>query len=199
MIDRMPDGHPARREQRHGGQWGDAYRIAGEPEPCSWLSAMLDTIRNRVIGPFLFGLPHPLAPSPFPPEGTRSMDDLIAKLAAATEGSRDLDGEIAVACNLRPAWLLDDPRGLIAGRGCARAGRTGPSFEVPPYTTSLDAALTVVPEGCSDLTIDWNGSNWAAWVDVGNDGTDWQSHPSAALALCIAALKARGPSSPTVA
>ena len=54
------------------------------------------------------------------------MEDLIKKLEAATEGSRELDGDIvrAILPKGKPFPLID-----------------------PPYTTSIDAALTLVPEG----------------------------------------------------
>lgn len=50
-----------------------------------------------------------------------AMDDLIAKLESATEGSRDLDALISVAV-------------------------PGADFSFD-YTASIDAALTLLPEG----------------------------------------------------
>jgi len=51
----------------------------------------------------------------------------------------------------------------------------------PPYTASLDAAVTLVPEGCG-----WMVMSSAAKVGV------WPSHGATpALALCAAALRAR--------
>lgn len=58
------------------------------------------------------------------------MDDLLDKLRAATEGSRELDSQIYLYLGLttRPEqWKIH--------------------VGLPHYTTSLDAALTLVPEG----------------------------------------------------
>ena len=56
-------------------------------------------------------------------------DDLLSKIEQASEGGRDLDVEIA--------WAIGRPGSPIPGH----------TNEVPPYTTSLDCALTLVPEG----------------------------------------------------
>ena len=59
------------------------------------------------------------------------MTDLIERLEAATEGSRELDAEIDERI-WRAKW----------GRGKPK------DISVLYYTTSIDAALTLVPEGC---------------------------------------------------
>lgn len=66
----------------------------------------------------------------------------------------------------------------------------------PPraYTASLDAALTLVPEG-HKWVLHSDGCAGVKLCDMGDDddlptGEDWAATP--ALALCIAALKARG-------
>lgn len=107
------------------------------------------------------------------------MKDLIAKLESATEGSRELDALIWQALGnpvpRRPDWPYHVP--------------------APTWTTSIDAALSLVPEG-------WE---WALEFNQNNDETAWVAtcrmgdpmlfiEPEAAtpaLALCIAALKAR--------
>jgi hypothetical protein len=114
---------------------------------------------------------------------------LIEKLEAATEGSRELDAEIALACGWRfnkgtvysYHWL--DPQG---------AHNAVPS----PFTESLDAALTLVPEGwgyqqgshpraaCKACAFCFEGAD-----DFHNQPPSFA--PTPALALCIAALKAR--------
>lgn len=104
--------------------------------------------------------------------------ELIAKLEKAEAGSRELDACIAEM--LSPS---DDPAydAMLYG-------------DYPPrYTTSIDAALTLVPErtqlalnrtGFEDQAdtcraeVDWSNSTWADTLP---------------LALCIAALKARAP------
>ena len=103
------------------------------------------------------------------------MKDLIAKLEAATEGSGTFDRAIRDALGL--SALLVPPDG---------------GDEAHPYTTSLDAAMKLVPEDRI-----WSvgkivrAPGYIAVLD--NDG---HSHKGStpALALCIAALKARSQS-----
>ena len=64
-----------------------------------------------------------------------SKNELIKRLEAATEGSRELDKEIAEAFG----WVHE----------CMN------SDTHPHLTTSIDAALTLVPEGCSPSMISW--------------------------------------------
>lgn len=120
------------------------------------------------------------------------MNDLIEKLEAATEGSRELDADIA--------QHVDWPRIRGAKRLPDRPDSSG-YFEisadtwqaVPRYTTSLDAALTLVPEGWGcDLGI-WpsgNGARLTPGVNIFH--AIYREAQTPALALCIAALKARG-------
>lgn len=73
---------------------------------------------------------------------------LADKLEKATAPSRELDALIACACNIRPDWLRGDTRKLVAtGRGHVSAGKHGPGFDAPAYTASIDAALTLRPDG----------------------------------------------------
>lgn len=123
------------------------------------------------------------------------MDDLIAALEAAEEGSHELDKEIDR--HLHPKlWRLSD-----AGRWFSN------HLSRPPhYTRSLDAALTLVPRDGSVSTVSL--SIWPDYNGSGNDVSDaslTRFHPDEdeislgrcsmadhpALALCIAALKAR--------
>jgi len=123
--------------------------------------------------------------------------DLIAKLEAATAGSRELDEELWV-------HLQDDPTEYVRfiRKDTGQFHRwqheeTGVFVNAPKYTTSLDAALTLVPEGYS-----WHLSTtsrdvfdaWCMpWMDVDNPKLDkpWVPHFTPALAICITALKAR--------
>jgi hypothetical protein len=99
-----------------------------------------------------------------------TLSELIAKLEEAEEGSRELDCEIYVA--------LGNP--LLRAVGKA-----------PRYSSSLDAALTLVPEGSyAKLQIGRNHAKGWAWVELRDVEAVARSTP--ALALCIAALKARG-------
>ena len=107
-------------------------------------------------------------------------DELIAKLEAAAEGSRELDFEIE-AVVLQP----------LSGKG----------LQPPRYTTSIDAALTLVPNGWHYQIIKWRcglGRKKAIEVRLAESGAKYFDEPTAAantpaLALCIAALKARKP------
>jgi len=112
-----------------------------------------------------------------------SLDDLIAKLVAAPEGSRELDADLAFAVvqEKHPnAYYVDDERTCIQ----VMPGLT--ASDIPNYTTSLDDALTLVPEGSKSVCFDWDDSA----VDGSFFGYNVQA-ATPALALCIAALKAR--------
>lgn len=114
------------------------------------------------------------------------MTDLIARLEEATEGGWLLDSEISATVHgmLDQDW--DDPRWHEGG---------------PAYTTSLDAALTLVPEGSAwavsigdDPDVYIRGMPRATVMPPrpysgANDASECAATP--ALALCIAALKAR--------
>lgn len=63
------------------------------------------------------------------------MKDLIDRLEKATEGSRDLDEAIAVIVLTAKAKARGETRKIV---GCVYAS---------PYTSSIDAARTLVPEG----------------------------------------------------
>ena len=62
----------------------------------------------------------------------------------------------------------------------------------PKFTSSIDAALTLVPE-----SLEWQVQmieplDYSAWVTGGLDGELFEATaPTPAIALCIAALKAR--------
>jgi hypothetical protein len=109
------------------------------------------------------------------------MNDLIARLEKATGPDRALEADIAAACA-----PTDDPR-----EAAFLNGRDYPDL----YTSSIDAALTLVPEG-------WTRSVDATAPEMGIDvdlfpktGYVRGSHLIEAIATCIAALKARAVSS----
>ena len=101
------------------------------------------------------------------------MDDFIAEIESAEEGGRDFDYQIE-------CWLHE--RALVL-------------WDALHYTTSLDAALTLVPEGWS-LHIDQaDNRRWFVELRHGFQ-TSYNEvvraeHGSLFCALCIAALKAR--------
>ncbi len=124
------------------------------------------------------------------------MDDLIEKLEAATEGSRGLDIAIyKLVSGLQPSER--DPDWIGPDDGWNHGSWKG---RAPPYTTSLDSALLLVPEGMlwrvgsaeAEANVIWE-SKPSYYTEQGT-GESWASDGdtfNAALALCIASLKAR--------
>jgi hypothetical protein len=109
--------------------------------------------------------------------------DLIERLEAATGPDRELDIEIAKAAG----WVYEsENRSWYRWRSPAGAIEIAP----PLYTFMLDAAMTLVPEGFGHKI---HGDNvehemqFEAQVDYG----EFYPGSTAAIALCIAALKAR--------
>lgn len=121
------------------------------------------------------------------------MNDLIERIEAASGGSAELDAAIF--------WRdADKDVGLAMISG------------IPPYSTSIDAAMTLVPEGWMfgiERAGSYDGSPkdeaWC-WPYESNFDPDWQNGQQGyrdapdgargfaatpALALCAAALKAR--------
>ena len=115
------------------------------------------------------------------------MDTLIAELEAAARGSRELDHRIAELCV---------PPTEDARMAALESGDDWPRS----YTTSIDAALTLVPEGRMWVHL-WSCRNGDDGPDYHHceievpEADDWMAKvrnaPNPALALCIAALKAR--------
>ena len=113
------------------------------------------------------------------------MTDLIARLEALTEPSREVDAEIAV----------------LVGGG---ASKYAAGFE-PHYTASIDAATTLVPEGWGRAIADpqhWDDdpedkTPYARLyppdyrMKIGDDAIYKGDGSNMAIALCIAALRAR--------
>lgn len=147
--------------------------------------------------------------------------DLIARLGAATEPSRELDEEIAIAIGMWKHWLSkhrywnfdgpDDAKFHWPTNGLPKfnpdtgkrieLSETPPSgwaqdADLPEWTASLDAAMTLVPEGYLwELKQGFEATAmvWSVMIDYD------EQHPAPfgaslrpALALCIAALRARG-------
>lgn len=118
-----------------------------------------------------------------------TVQELIAVLEAATGPAFVLDHEIAL-------WNHNDLR-------AAHEPLAGIIMNPKPYTASIDAALTLVPEGWASASIhDRRGpigyvhNNEMAFVGIAgrpNPAKVWHEvrHPVRAIALCIAALKAR--------
>ena len=102
-----------------------------------------------------------------------SKDELIAALEKATGPAFVLDMEIAKAVNPNAT-----------------------KNTVPlPYSASIDAALTLVPEGWNWAVfgrLDWPNQNAQVWHPQREASTNNGDAPTPALALCIAALRAGG-------
>lgn len=106
-------------------------------------------------------------------------EELIQRLEKATGPDRELDFAVL---------SVVDPRAL----------KTGPLPGDPKYTSSLDAAMTLVSEGCEISITDLYG---VAHTEVGlnhNDGPEIgrREDGDLKLALVIAALKFRARSQP---
>ena len=130
-----------------------------------------------------------------------TLSELIAKLEAATEGSWELDE--LIAGTIAGATLERQPE----GRPAWYQGRSWPpGGQIHPWTTSLDAALTMVPPGwfiarlaeCV-MPVIYRGDQasptglWQAAIN-NRDGAGNEKAANAksiALALVIAALRAR--------
>jgi hypothetical protein len=134
-----------------------------------------------------------------PPVRSGEISDLIARLENATAPDTDLNEKIAFAVQWRPqdqpskrsfdehearhdyatAWIAHAPFRL--------------AWPIPNYTASIDAALTLVPEGAE---IEIHNLYGVAVAKVGlnfHDGPEFGEHLGGLLpiALCIAALRAR--------
>ena len=113
-------------------------------------------------------------------------EKLSERVEKVGEGSRELDAEIATELFLPWDYAAD----------WGSRGHDKPTAY--PYTTSLDAARTLVPDGWSWSLGEMRGiSKWRGWMNDHNtpDGLA-VVHVDAdaatpALALCAAALKAR--------
>ena len=130
-------------------------------------------------------------------------ESLIAKLEQSPEGSRELD--VAIWHLVETGWQRDesDPGWSFRPVRDPNIGRTTvrDSVVAPSYTTSLDAALQLVPEGWGWLVEVWQREeSWAQVVCRPKGSTkpsgifEGAEAKSPALALCIAALKARAAS-----
>lgn len=119
------------------------------------------------------------------------MTDLIERLQAAEGPCRELDAEIDVLHREKSHPLTPANKEEWAGH----VVRHGRFVAAPSYTSSIDAALTLFD--CED----WE---WALDNDLGGDCAPYRfkmGNPirglegeaqTPALAICIAALKARG-------
>lgn len=130
--------------------------------------------------------------------------DLIKRLEEATEGSRELDVWISFAIGDYVAhdqndiekcareWCELNEYDPGEGYGVPYVSCAADTVGIPRYTTSLDAAMTLVPEGWWFLDLTQDDGGWQAGVikpgyETGTDGP----MATGPIALCIAALKAK--------
>ena len=133
-----------------------------------------------------------------------TLTDLIAALERAEGPSRELDYEIR-KCLGYVDMPLDVAFGRNDGNWARRvgdqivsigshqdSGSTTRDLYLPRYTASLDAALSLVLDGAT-VELAWGGGSPHCYADI-NQGFSGYVHgigKTPALALCIAALKAR--------
>jgi hypothetical protein len=124
--------------------------------------------------------------------------ELIERLERASEGSAELDKAIAFAAGYRARYTVDGMTYFTPPAGDQSVMRPP-----PPFTESIDGALSLVPEGCF-----WIIARGKTRPDEPLFGArvmkdllsreevigEAEHEASAALALCIAALKARSAS-----
>lgn len=129
---------------------------------------------------------------------TPDLNAIIEKLERAEGPSRELDSAIHYEVRREPDM---EGRQIVGGSWRPDYGDSwGIWYEAPPYTRSIDAALTLVPEGWQ-WTVSGRGtlpktlSNQATLQRGEKPYYDSEevdvSAATPTLALCIAALKAR--------
>lgn len=133
---------------------------------------------------------------------------LADRVEALTGPDREVDADIAVAISNDPAaWVVRDiPSAIFTHKPGWWRDRDDKSHSAPSYTASLDAAMTLVPDGWRIYTADFSIKNRARWMMEGpklerieqEDGTweageDWYKSGTgntAALGLIVACLRA---------
>lgn len=159
-----------------------------------------DGPRGAGLGPLDSGL------TPLKDERAAQLEALIVRLEAAVGPDRELDADIDVT--VRPGEIRwKQAIGTMEMYPTVKRASSnyvgGFVLEyVPAYTASIDAALTLVPEGwrlygLSDQTHFQSNCGWHAGVDqyFGRVCMPHNIHsvqaPTAPLAICIASLRAR--------
>ena len=122
-------------------------------------------------------------------------DDLIARLEKATGPDRGLDSHIYLFAN--GGFKASYGRSVFSQnleKWCdsGEINRVADNYEIPRYTASIDAALTLVPEGLDYVL---RSLRDRAEARVGGAKNEYRihggQHPIPAIALCIAALRSR--------
>lgn len=117
--------------------------------------------------------------------------DIIAKLETAEAGSRELDALVAETAG----WGDQDETGGWHQTGVffddGKLRRTVYEVELPHFSTSVDAALTLVPEGHWLQHLGQTLIGWRCLIEKEGQSFVVKTSTTAALALCIACFKAR--------
>jgi hypothetical protein len=129
----------------------------------------------------------------------KSIGDLLARLSAATKGSRELDAEIYAATSWDAGVLTTEEWKAVIERysrdyPCDACGSTAYQ-SCPRYTTSLDAARTIVPKGWRWIIEDLGDDSFRVSLRQSYE-QGLREHSvtgrNPALAMCIIALAAHG-------
>lgn len=124
----------------------------------------------------------------------RELADKVEKL---TEGDRTVDGLIYIATQIPAdrAGRIDQDRGVVGW--WPKDAPYVSAIDVPRYTASLDAAMTLVPEGCLWTMDSFSAHGWSAGIWKSSNAS-WlvragrpRQRKKPALALTAAALRAR--------
>lgn len=116
---------------------------------------------------------------------------LIERIEAAEAGSRELDVEIAEIALGRIVESLSPENSPVRILSVMPLTRSG-AFELPHYTTSIDAALTLVPEGWRSRARLFRGKNrWDLEKAADQRNRTFGRGTTPALAICAAALRAK--------
>lgn len=121
---------------------------------------------------------------------------LLTTLQQATGPSRELDARIHAWVN---GWAFEQWLGETRYAMFAGSESPGGWITVPAYTSNLQDALELVPEGADDESVEWeiisNGCKFSAEITIIRT---WEEpsffncgRPNPALALASAAIEAR--------
>jgi hypothetical protein len=121
-----------------------------------------------------------------------ALADAVEKL---TGPDRGMDTEIAACLRIgtEHPWALKYPEWIATANGRVHLEKNGPSFASPLYTASLDAAMTLVPEGRFVGAINQcdGYGEWYARIEAHDAVFQDAVAPIAALALTAACLRAQ--------
>lgn len=123
-----------------------------------------------------------------------TIDELIAALEKAEGPSRKLDEAIVVSLYPRAQFRTDE--GYIDPIVFHAEPLVTQKAMLPRYTASIDAALTLVPDGMEwSLTTLYGEATAEVGLNntTGMHSTGRRKDGNVAIALCIAALRARKP------